>query len=50
MRHKTDSYQAPIAVLACFTALTSILVFFFPMDRSMPDSKATLPKRIATAE
>ena len=39
MRQHKNSYQEPIAVLACVTALTAVLVWFFPMDRLGMDSR-----------
>lgn len=44
LRHRSESYQIPVAVLAFVTAIIGVLSFFFPMERLPPDTKAT-PKK-----
>jgi hypothetical protein len=39
LRHSTDSYKWPIAVLACVTALTAVMVWHFPMERLPTDAR-----------
>lgn len=52
LRHSTDSYKWPIAVLACVTALTAVMVWNFPMpmDRPSTDNRPQPPKKGSVAE
>jgi len=44
LRHSTDSYRWPIAVLACVTALTAVMVWHFPMERLHNDARQPIKK------